>query len=51
MKRTGERMRQSNGINRSSNSLENGLALEKGRRFLQMLSETAARSDSGSSVF
>jgi hypothetical protein len=53
-------MHQKNGINQIVESIrENALALEKGsrpvntskgERFLQMLSETAARSTSGSGV-
>jgi hypothetical protein len=60
MKRTGEGMRQNNGINQIIEFIrENALALEKGsrpvitskgERFLQMLSETAARSNPGSGV-
>ncbi|HVC27455.1 MAG TPA: hypothetical protein VND40_04785 [Nitrososphaerales archaeon] len=57
MKRTGEGMRQNNGINQIIEFIrENALALEigsnpvitsKGERFLQILSETATRSNSG----
>jgi hypothetical protein len=57
MKRAGEGMRQNNGLNQIIEFIrENALALEigsrpvitsKGERFLQTLSETAARSDSG----
>jgi hypothetical protein len=57
MKRTGEGMRQNNGISQTMEFIrENAMALEKGsrsvitnmgERFLQILSETAARSNSG----
>jgi hypothetical protein len=59
MKRTGEGMPQNNGIDQIVEFRENAIALEKGSRpvttskgewFLQMLSETAARSNSGSGV-
>jgi hypothetical protein len=60
MKRTGEGMRQTNGIKQIIEFIrENALALEKGgrpvitskgERFLQILSETTARPNSGSGV-
>jgi hypothetical protein len=60
MKRTGEGMRQNNGIKRTIESIrENALALEKGSRpvitskggrFLQILGETTSRSNSGLGV-
>jgi hypothetical protein len=60
MKRTGEGVRQNNGINEIIEFIrENALVLEKGNRpvitskgerFLQMLSETASQSNSGLGV-
>jgi hypothetical protein len=60
MKRTGEGMRQNNGTNQTNEFIrENALVLEKssrpvitskGERFLQMLSETTAPSNTGLGV-